>query len=94
MKDELDLRDDGLSWDENDDDDVDRKVVWIAWVIFYKRERMNRRELYENGEVICRIFFDMLYNDSDAGWSIGYVVKKKCRMWGDNVSFLVILFHG
>ncbi len=37
MEDLLDLREDCRSCDE--DNDLDRKVVWIAWAIFYKREK-------------------------------------------------------
>ncbi len=68
------MREDCLSCDE---DDVDRKVVWIAWAIFYKIEEMSGYELYENSEITCRIFFDMLYNDFVVGWSIVYIRMKK-----------------
>ncbi len=75
------MREDCLSCDD-DDDDVDRKVVWIAWAIFYKREVVNRYELDENGEVTCRIFFDILYNDFLFGWNVAYIRKKKrCVRW-------------
>ncbi len=67
MKNLLDFGEDCLSWDE---DDVDRKVVWIAWAIFYKRRVVKRWEWYENSKTTCQIFFDMLYSDPDDVWNV------------------------
>jgi hypothetical protein len=40
VKDELDFREDCFSWDDDDG----RKVVWIAWAIFYKEEQWRDKD--------------------------------------------------
>ncbi len=81
MEDLLDLREDCRSCDE--DNDLDRKVVWIAWAIFYKRGVVIKWEWYENSKITCRIFFDMLYNDLENDWNVTLYSKEEvmCVRW-------------